>query len=234
MTRIATIAMVLAAAGGGSAQTQNCSARAIFLAKEGAIPPCPAMQEARAKGNGSKPVHAGGAQPGPSVEISALKYWIELFGPGGEVQRVTTARRFHSGERIRLHFESNVAGRLTIAQKKPDGSSQVLYPDPKVNRGDSFIAAKTDTAIPPNGAFHFDNETGTDQLLVFLEPGMASSGENQVAAGGSLNEDQTGEMVQQVQRTRGLVLESDEKAGQTAQYAAAPGSLALLIKLIHQ
>ena len=165
--------------------------------------------------------------------MSAMMYWVELIKPGGESQRVTTDQVFRSGESIRLHFQSNVAGRLTIAQLRPDGSSQVLFPDSRVNAGDNLIEAKVDTAIPPSGRFRFDNETGTDRLMVFLHPGASSSGDRQLKSGSTLGADETTELTRTILTAkRGIILETDARAG--SQFVAMPGSVAMEIQLKHR
>jgi len=84
---------------------------------------------------------AGGAD---AAGVNAgLMYYIERQGPDGRVDRVNPTTIFHSGDRIRLQLKSNVAGRLVIAQRNPDGSSGVLFPDSRVNGGDNRIQANT-------------------------------------------------------------------------------------------
>ncbi len=167
------------------------------------------------------------------TRMSAMMYWIELVKPSGETQRVTTDQVFRSGESIRLHFQSNVAGRLTIAQIRPNGSSQVLFPDSRVSAGDNLIEAKVDTAVPPSGHFRFDNEIGTDRLMVFLHPGGSSSGDRQMKAGTTLGVDETTELTRNILTAkRGLILETDAQAG--SQFVAMPGSVAMEIQLKHR
>src|SRR5258708_2864539 len=109
-----------------------------------------------------------GAKPPRAAVNLGLKYWIELVRPDSpEILQVNSTRVFHSGERIRLHLESNVDGRILLVQKASNGSLQTLFPDPKINGGDDHIKAMTDTAIPSgNGWFIFDNSPGMESITV--------------------------------------------------------------------
>jgi hypothetical protein len=167
--------------------------------------------------------------------MSAMMFWIELVKPSGEKQRVTSDHVFRSGEKIRLHVESNVTGRMSVAQIDPKGGSQVLFPDPRINAGDNLVTARVETAIPPAGFFRFDNEIGTERLIVILTPGQGKSADTQLAAGATLDEAKTVEMARSVvTSSRGLLLEAVEEPGHAAKYVAASGPIRLEIKLKHQ
>ena len=116
--------------------------------------------------------------PIASLKPTGLRYWIELILPGSpEIQRVTSSRPFHSGDRIRLHFESNIDGRIVLMQMTPLGGSEVLFPSARVRNGDNHIKARTDTILPAeNGWFTFDEHPGTERIMVLLtpEPDIAS------------------------------------------------------------
>ena len=262
MMRLISLLLVATLVVWGQSTPCRPSARAIFLGEKGAITPAPgcesSVDEAAGKASaketasprppaGSKKAtppnqkgqpqqHPTGIVPVASVlgtPMSAMMYWIELVKPSGEMQRVTSDRVFRSGERIRLHFQSNVTGRVMIAQIRPDGSSQVLFPDSRVNAGDNLIQAKVETAIPPSGHFRFDNETGTDRLMVFLHPGASPPGDGQTKAGTVLGADETMELTRNIlSAKRGLILETDARAGE--QFVAAPGSVAIEIQLRHR
>lgn len=245
----------------GSGQSTPCSARAIFVGPQGAIAPSACMstpvpqtttatkgkdskEQAKTKEKSASPSDPKGTPVAVTpvsfstpVPMSALKYWIELLTPNGEKQRVTSERVFRSGERILIHFESSVTGRLTITSLRPDGSSQVLFPSSKVRAGDNLVQAKIDTAIPQSGQFRFDSEVGTERLMVFLNPGASPVRDNPALAGaiadGTINADATRELTQTVQTAkRGIFVETDSAVSE--QYVAAPGILAIEIQLKHQ
>jgi len=94
----------------------------------------------------------------PSVQTqrvnTGLKYWVELVRPDSpQILRVNSTRAFHSGERIRLHFESNVDGRIVLVQVNSNGTSQMLFPDRRINDGDNRIKAATDMTVPAGNAW---------------------------------------------------------------------------------
>ncbi len=103
-----------------------------------------------------------------------LMYWVELVKADGALERVTEKRVFRSGEKIRLHFQTNRNGRIMIAQKQKNGEHRVLFPDPRVNNGDDRIAADVDTTIPGSSKawFVFDDKPGQEVLLVHVMPDL--------------------------------------------------------------
>ncbi len=202
-------------------------------------PPTPAPEpKAAAETSVPQPPDTPSMVPAASREetaMSAMMYWIELVSPSGESERVTTERTFRSGERIRLHIQSNVTGRLTIAQMRGDGSSQLLFPDQRVNAGANVIEARADNVVPPSGYFRFDTETGTERLMVFLTPSWTPADDMRVRPGEVLDSRRTTELARNIESSkRGLILETVEEPGQTAQYVAASGGVALEIRLDHR
>jgi hypothetical protein len=164
--------------------------------------------------------------PVPKVN-TGLMYYVELVKPNGELLRVNASRVFHSGERIRLHFQSNVEGRLVILQRQKDGSAQKLYPDVRINRGDNSIHAGVDTVIPSKEAwFTFDNNPGEERLMVFLTTESSYETIRAQVATPTINNDNAGRLAsritQQQRGSKALVLEVDDKSESPATYAVAP------------
>jgi uncharacterized protein DUF4384 len=174
---------------------------------------------------------------------TGLKYWVELVQPNGQVLRVSSSQVFHSGEHIRLHFESNVDGNIVMVQMNPNGTSQVLYPDPHVNSGDSHVKAGTDRTVPGgDGWFTFDNTPGIERVMVFLNadsptpatPRTANRSGSTAEDGdaivgralsnsskGKIDAGTTAQLVARVDQERGgksLVLEADDKTREPAEY----------------
>lgn len=99
-----------------------------------------------------------------------LRYWIELVSssdlPGVPV---TTERVFKSGERIRLHFQSNVPGHVALLQLGTTGAATTLFPDPSKGYPDNRIGAMEDRVLPGESAwFRFDDEPGAERILVLF------------------------------------------------------------------
>ncbi|MBZ5524306.1 MAG: DUF4384 domain-containing protein [Acidobacteriia bacterium] len=180
---------------------------------------------------------------------TGLKYWVELVQPSGQILRVSSNRIFHSGEHIRLHFESNVDGKITLVQMNSNGTSQVLYPDARIHSGDNHIKAGDDMTIPAGGAwFTLDDNPGTERVMVFLNTESApppvnhrhgnskspgASGNADAAVGnaiptspdGKLDAGATAELTARVDQQHGsksLVLELDDKSEAPAEYVVKP------------
>ena len=187
------------------------------------------------------------------VPNTGLMYYVELIKPNQELQRVNATRGFQSGEKIRLHFQSNVDGRLVILQKQTGGTAQKLFPDPRVNGGDNRIRAGADTIIPSEKAWlTFDNKLGEERLMVFLTPESGFQAIQRDVASTTLDRERTERLEVLISQRRtgskALVLEVDDKGDSPAVYAVAsqpspapkarvsvpPDIIALEIVLNHQ
>lgn len=98
-----------------------------------------------------------------------LRHWIELIEPGKPDRRVTGKEPFRSGDRIRLHFQSNEDGHIAIVALGTSGTSTVLFPDAAKDLTDDVIRAGSDRVLPsPDHWFRFDAKPGKERLLVFF------------------------------------------------------------------
>lgn len=126
-------------------------------------------------------------RPALKVENTGLKFWIELIEPNGDTKRVLPTRTFHTGERVRFHFESNVDGFIALTLLEATGTAKTLFPTAQLREGSNFIEREKDTILPAEDAwFRFDNQAGAERILVFfsrsrqaidrlqLEPEMAT------------------------------------------------------------
>lgn len=112
--------------------------------------------------------------PGSAARAVGLSYWIELVEPdGGAGTQVTNGRIFHSGERIRLHFRANSEGSIALIQLGSSGTARVLFPDLAHNLTDDRLVANGERILPsPVHWFRFDDNPGTERLLVLFGPGQ--------------------------------------------------------------
>ena len=164
MKSAARVAFVLAVIAIGWCQQESRGAKALFDAVHFKAQPSPAAPNKPP----SSPVPAGTGL----VENVGIKYWVELIQPGNaQITRVNSNRIFHSGERMRLHIETNVDGRITLLQLRPDGTAQILFPDARINGGNNDIQAGIDMQVPSSTAWiRFDNNPGIERLVIFLSP----------------------------------------------------------------
>jgi hypothetical protein len=96
-----------------------------------------------------------------------LRYSI-LKREGAGVTEVDTDTVFHSGDRIRLRVDVNVAGYLYIISRGSSGNWKPLYPSSEIAGGDNRVQKGTQYDIPPGYVFTFDEQPGKEKLfLVF-------------------------------------------------------------------
>ncbi len=97
-----------------------------------------------------------------------LRFRLMLESPGGQPVDVDPARDFHTGERIRFAFESNIDGFLYVAQQGTSGNWTVLFPNPDINGGRNAVKRFEEYVIPDDNWFRFEGNPGEEQLFVFL------------------------------------------------------------------
>ena len=108
---------------------------------------------------------------GSPLSAVGLRNRIELVTESsGEVQWVTPDHEFHSGDRIRLHFESTHDGKIRIFQRNA-GEFEWLFPAAGEEGSDNILRAGEETPLPgPDAWFRFDHQAGTEVLMVLLSP----------------------------------------------------------------
>jgi hypothetical protein len=97
-----------------------------------------------------------------------LRFRTILEGPGATPVDVDPARDFHTGDRIRFAFESNIDGYLYVAQRGTSGNWTVLFPNPDINGGRNAVKRFEEYEVPEGNWFQFSGNPGVEQLFVFL------------------------------------------------------------------
>jgi hypothetical protein len=129
---------------------------------------------------------------------------VEVVEPTGIGRRVNSDRVFRSGERIRLHFVSNVSGRLALFQHRTDGTASMLFPHPQVSNGDDRIRAGADSVVPPGGAWlRFDGQVGVERLIVVFVAEDLGDAVRFAAAGSTLSASAAERLVASARACRG-------------------------------
>ena len=145
---------------------------------QGGSPPRPAPRR--------RPTPNPNPEPKPASvkpEVTGLMYYVEIIQPSGEALRVNASRPFRSGDRIRFHVQSNVAGRLAMLQSENGGPFEPLFPHPQLRGGNDRVEAGVETVIP----MRFDNRPGSVRLLLMM---VAAGGELPPAAPGQQRTEQ--------------------------------------------
>lgn len=190
-------------------------------------------------------------------DVTGLRYWLELQTEQGQLLRVTASRTFKSGERIRLHLESNVNGQLTILQSQDGGSFSRLFPN---GRSTGKVEKFRDQAFPSaSGWFRFDAKPGDIRLMVMVQADDAAAAKQSVqmasnavppTSSGALSDDEQRQLearmrakVESLRGSKALLVEDDSAAAELSTYvvsdpAKAPGMekgmVAVELKLTHR
>ena len=125
----------------------------------GAVPSAPINADAGAKAMFAST--ATNAAPG-------LRFRMILEGPDGNAIDVDPARDFHTGDRIKFAFESNVDGYLYVAQQGTSGNWTVLFPHPDINGGRNAVKRFEEHEVPNDTFFRLSGDPGQEQIFVFL------------------------------------------------------------------
>ena len=107
----------------------------------------------------------------PATEKPLGLRYSFLRNAGGDEYREVDAGDtvFHSGDRIRVSFQSNGEGYLYIVMKGTSGSWKVLFPSAEIADGSNRVGSGRQTLIPPPpGRFAFDEQAGEERLFIVL------------------------------------------------------------------
>ena len=97
-----------------------------------------------------------------------IRFRMILAGPDDKPIDVDPARDFHTGERIRFAFESNIDGYLYVAQQGTSGNWTVLFPNPEIANGRNAVKRFEEYVVPDDNWFKLEGNPGEEQLFVFL------------------------------------------------------------------
>ena len=116
-----------------------------------------------------------GQVPAASLRARDLYYEKEQLGlryrilqqdrSGGLFGAVKSDTVFHTGDRIRLELETNVAGFVYVVQQGSDSSWQILFPSAEIrDRRNQMDPMKT-FQVPASQEFFFDKVPGRERLF---------------------------------------------------------------------
>jgi hypothetical protein len=120
--------------------------------------------------NSGKTSGKGGVKTIPtSATVAGLRYAvIQEVEPGREVT-VDPAKEFHSGDRVRFEFESNLEGYLYVTQEGSSGMWNVLFPDARINSGTNHVQKRLPYSVPARPKyFVFNDVPGNEKVMVVL------------------------------------------------------------------
>lgn len=110
-----------------------------------------------------------------SMEAIGLGYTLYLRDINGRAVRVEPTREFHNGDRIRISLEPNIDGCLYVFHTEGDGPPEMIYPDPRLEGGENWIAAHVPLDVPSTVEtderlrwFQFYGNPATEHLYVVV------------------------------------------------------------------
>jgi hypothetical protein len=99
-----------------------------------------------------------------------LRYSVLRRDAGGSFAEVDADSTFRSGDRIRLHVDTNTSGYLYVVMQGSSGNWRLLFPSSDVDGGNNRIEKGASQQIPAGGAgqFVFDQQSGTEKIFLVL------------------------------------------------------------------
>ena len=203
-------------------------------------------------GGDARPVEPGVPAPAATAKqlfssttgapAAGLRYRLIQHKPDGTDVDVDTTTPFHSGDKVKLSFESNISGYLYVAMQGSSGNWAVLFPSAQINGGRNQLAPLEEYDVPSDGGwFQFDENVGTENLFVFLsrEPLSQLPGFTRPVTKAETLTAAVVKELQQSVRSRDLVFTKDSSSGgKQATYvvnrAEVGKAVTTTISLIHQ
>ena len=166
------LSLMLLASSVGAQETETYSAKSLFFGEDNSVvsvsttPKDKAPTAVAGSQDGVKkaPTQVAQKKSKPSQNIG-VSYFIRLKNPDGSSRDVLASRKFQSGERFQLGIKVNRPSYIYVLNEDPNGKVTQIYPRPGT---DNFIDAMGTVFLPSKGAFEFDHEPGTEQLLVYV------------------------------------------------------------------
>jgi hypothetical protein len=99
-----------------------------------------------------------------------LRYSVLKREAAGKFAEVDADSTFRSGDRIRLHVDTNTSGYLYVVMQGSSGNWRLLFPSSDVEGGNNRIEKGASQQIPPGdtGQFVFDQQSGTEKIFLVL------------------------------------------------------------------
>jgi Domain of unknown function (DUF4384) len=201
------------------AQDAGLRARELFYSPPPDAAPQPAVKKSLpARTSVARPVQVA---PVANVPLG-LRYSVLKREAAGKFVEVDPDATFRSGDRIRLHVDTNAPGYLYVVMQGSSGNWRLLFPSSDVEGGSNRIEKGAAQQIPSGdtGQFVFDQQSGTEKLFLVLsrkpEPdldkliysitGGGSAGDKTLMAKATVGDDVVNRLREEV-KSRDLVFE---------------------------
>jgi hypothetical protein len=166
-------------------------------------------QDTSSEGNNS--------QQSTTKSVISVKTTIEL-DRNGEKSTVLPTASFLSGDKITINYTPNTDAYVYWLTQGASGKYFMLFPTPKTGT-DNFIKKNQVHSIPVKGSFKFDENAGTEKILLVLSgskiPELEKAAQEAAVNGGAVSESsadvsKVSESQQSKRTTRDLVFEEDD------------------------
>jgi hypothetical protein len=104
-----------------------------------------------------------------------LGYTLFMRDADGRSVRVAPDHEFHNGDRVRISLEPSVDGYLYVFHSEGNDAPEMIYPDPRLDGGENWIAAHVPMEVPSGEEaderlrwFTFYGNPGTERLYVVV------------------------------------------------------------------
>lgn len=104
----------------------------------------------------------------PSGTPLGLRYSLYRQSTSGEFEEVDADSVFRSGDMIQLRLEGNDDAHLYVLHQGSSGGWEVLFPNDEVGNGSNKVRKGESYTIPPGGGWRFDQQKGTERVIVVL------------------------------------------------------------------
>jgi len=154
------------------AQDPGLRARELFYSPPPDATPQPAVKKSLpARIPQTRPVPGGVPHATPVANVPlGLRYSVLKRDDTGKFVEVDPDATFRSGDRIRLHVDTNTPGYLYVVMQGSSGNWRLLFPSSDVDGGSNRIEKGAAQQIPSGdtGQFLFDQQSGTEKLFLVL------------------------------------------------------------------
>jgi len=158
----------------------------------------------------------------PDEKVVAVKTTIEL-NRNGKISTVLPMTEFQSGDKVKIVYTTSVDAYVYWLSEGSSGDYYMLFPNPKTGT-DNFVRKNEVNTIPVKGNLKFDDNPGTEKILLVLAPEkipeLEKASREAAVKGGKIKDsakqvDSVKKKNQSRRKTRDLVFEDeeDEEAG---------------------
>lgn len=110
-----------------------------------------------------------------AAQAIGLGYTLFMRDATGHGVSVEPGHEFHNGDRVRISLEPNVDGFLYVFHTEGNGPAEMIFPDPRLDGGENWIAAHVPLEVPSSEQtderlrwFTFYGNPGTERLYLVV------------------------------------------------------------------